>query len=140
MANSNSKGDRRERELVNFLHNDGWAVMRAPASGSSTDRDLPDILFGNGDRFIATETKASNGDPIYIPAGEVEALLYFARNFGAEARISVKFDLKHDDPAHGEDRPGFWFLNPQHCYTTDGGQYRIKKEAAHERGVREVDL
>ncbi|PSP42505.1 nucleoid-structuring protein H-NS, partial [Halobacteriales archaeon QH_2_66_30] len=31
---SNAKGDRRERELVNRLDEAGFAVMRAPASGS----------------------------------------------------------------------------------------------------------
>ena len=39
MVNANSKGDRRERELVNLLDERGFAVMRAPASGSATDRE-----------------------------------------------------------------------------------------------------
>jgi hypothetical protein len=43
---ANRKGDRRERELVNKLDDAGFAVMRAPASGSATARDLPDGLAG----------------------------------------------------------------------------------------------
>ena len=40
---SQAKGDRRERELVNALDEAGFAVMRAPASGAATDRELPDV-------------------------------------------------------------------------------------------------
>ena len=48
---SNSKGSRRERELVNKLDEDGYAVMRAPASGAATERELPDVLAGDGEDF-----------------------------------------------------------------------------------------
>ena len=99
----NPKGDRRERELVNELDEAGFAVMRAPASGSATDRELPDVLAGRTDRcssrsneqgaesdtdseplFYAIEAKSSSGNPIYLTGEEVEALVYFARNFGAK--------------------------------------------------------
>ena len=63
---SNAKGDRRERELVNALDERGFAVMRAPASGSATDRDLPDVLAGDGETFYAIEAKSSAGAPIYL--------------------------------------------------------------------------
>ena len=116
---ANRKGDRRERELVNRLDEAGFAVMRAPASGSSTDRDLPDVLAGDGERFYAVEAKSSSGDPIYLDGGEVESLLYFSRNFGAKARIGVRFD-----------REDWYFFHPGDLYTTDGGNYRVKKETA----------
>ena len=92
MANSNSKGDRRERELVNRLDERGFAVMRAPSSGSATERELPDVLAGDGDVFYAIEAKSSSGDPIYLDGTEVENLVYFARNFGAKPRIGARFD------------------------------------------------
>jgi len=116
---SNRKGDRRERELVNLLDDYGFAVMRAPASGSATDRELPDVLAGDGDRFYAIEAKASAGDPIYLTGEEVEALVYFARNFGAKPRIGVRFD-----------REDWFFFHPADLYTTDAGSYRVKKETA----------
>ncbi len=119
----NPKGDRRERELVNRLDEAGFAVMRAPASGSSTDRDLPDVLAGNGDRFYAIEAKSSSGDPIYLDGGEVESLVYFARNFGAKARIGVRFD-----------REDWYFFHPGDLYTTGGGNYRVKRETALAEG------
>lgn len=116
---ANRKGDRRERELVNQLDAAGFAVMRAPASGSATDRDLPDVLAGDDGRFYAIEAKSSSGDPIYLSGEEVEALVYFAQNFGAKARIAVRFD-----------REDWYFFHPGDLYTTDGGNYRVKKETA----------
>jgi Holliday junction resolvase len=121
---ANRKGDRRERELVNRLDESGFAVMRAPASGSATERELPDVLAGDGDRFYAIEAKSSSGDPIYLSGEEVEALVFFAQNFGAKARIAVRFD-----------REDWYFFHPGDLYTTDGGNYRVKKETALADGV-----
>ncbi|PSP79294.1 nucleoid-structuring protein H-NS [Halobacteriales archaeon QS_4_69_225] len=119
MSNSNAKGDRRERELVNDLDGAGFAVMRAPASGSATERELPDVLAGDGETFYAVEAKSSAGDPIYLSGDEIEALVYFARNFGAKPRVAVRFD-----------REDWYFFHPGDLYTTDGGNYRVKKETA----------
>ena len=121
---ANRKGDRRERELVNRLDESGFAVMRAPASGSATDRELPDVLAGDSERFYAIEAKSSSGNPIYLSGEEVEALIYFAQNFGAKARIGVRFD-----------REDWYFFHPGDLYTTDGGNYRVKKETALADGV-----
>ncbi|MFC7097218.1 Holliday junction resolvase Hjc [Halobaculum marinum] len=125
----NPKGDRRERELVNRLHDAGFAVMRAPASGSSTDRELPDVLAGDGRVFYAVEAKSSSGDPIYLRGEEVEALIYFARNFGAAPKIGVRFD-----------REDWYFFHPGDLHVTDGGNYRVKKETALADGETIDDL
>lgn len=126
---ANRKGDRRERELVNRLDEAGFAVMRAPASGSATERELPDVLAGDGERFYAIEAKSSAGDPIYLTGEEVEALIYFARNFGAKSRIAVRFD-----------REDWYFFHPGDLYTTDGGNYRVKKETALAEGTDFAEL
>lgn len=121
---SHAKGDRRERELVNRLDAAGFAVMRAPASGSATERELPDALAGNGETFYAIEAKSSSGNPIYLTGEEVEALVFFARNFGAKPRIGVRFD-----------REDWYFFHPSDLHVTDGGNYRVKKETALESGT-----
>ncbi len=121
---SNAKGDRRERELVNRLDAAGFAVMRAPASGSATERELPDALAGNGEVFYAIEAKSSSGNPIYLTGEEVEALVFFAQNFGAKPRIGVRFD-----------REDWYFFHPSECHITDSGNYRVKKETALESGT-----
>lgn len=60
----NPKGNRRECELVNQFEEAGFAPMRAPASGSSTNRELPDVICGNGTYGYAIEAKSSSGEPI----------------------------------------------------------------------------
>jgi len=116
---SNAKGDRRERELVNELDASGFAVLRAPASGSATERNLPDVLAGDGESFYAIEAKSSAGDPIYLTGEEVEALVYFSQNFGAKPRVAARFD-----------REDWYFFHPSDLHYTDGGNYRVKKETA----------
>ena len=126
---SSRKGDRRERELVNALDEAGFAVMRAPASGSATARELPDVLAGDGEDFYAIEAKSSAGDPIYLDGEEVEALVYFAKNFGAKPRIGVRFD-----------REDWYFFHPSELHVTDGGNYRVKAETAIADGTDFAEL
>ncbi|ODR82377.1 nucleoid-structuring protein H-NS [Haladaptatus sp. W1] len=120
---ANRKGDRRERELVNRLDDTGFAVMRAPASGGATQRELPDVLAGNGNAFYAIEAKSSAGDPIYLTGEEVEALVYFSQNFGAKPKIGARFD-----------REDWYFFHPADVHQTKGGNYRVKKETALNEG------
>ncbi len=138
----NKKGDRRERELVNLVDaTPTFVVMRAPASGSATERELPDLLAGNGDNFYAVEAKSSSGDPIYLTGEEVEALYTFANAFGATAKIGVRFDDKPGDPSYGnDDHTGWYFFDPETLHITDGGNYRVKKETALADGTRFRDI
>jgi Holliday junction resolvase len=126
---SNAKGDRRERELVNKLDDAGFAVMRAPASGSATERELPDVLAGDSDSFYAIEAKSSASDAIYLDGEEVYALVYFSRSFGAKPRIGVRFD-----------REDWYFFHPEDLYQTDGGNYRVKREKALQDGTDFAEL
>lgn len=126
---ANRKGERRERELVNLLDENGFAVMRAPASGSATERELPDVLAGNGSVFYAIEAKSSAGDPIYLTGDEVESLVFFAQNFGAKPRIGVRFD-----------REDWYFFHPGDLHVTDGGNYRVKRETALSSGTDLTEL
>ena len=126
---SNRKGDRRERELVNELDLRGFAVLRAPASGSATDRDLPDVLAGNGGQFFAIEAKSSSGDPIYIDDDQVVSLEYFANAFGAEPLIGARFD-----------RNPWTFYDPAELHRTDSGNYRVKADLSMRLGRTLDDL
>lgn len=140
MVRSNAKGDRRERSLVNLMDENGWAVMRAPASGSATNRELPDVLVGRDGEFYAFEVKASALKPIYIDGQEVEDLEYFARNFGAKARIVAVFDQNSGHPDRGTDRSGMYALEIDDLHETGGGNYRIKREASIEKGTLVEEL
>lgn len=124
MAN---KGDRRERELVNRAYDRGFMPIRAPASGSATERELPDVLVGNGERSYAIEAKTTGEDIVYIDGREVDFLILFAEMFGSRARIGLRFD-----------REEWVFIHPTEMIQTDGGNYRIKKERALNQG-RDID-
>lgn len=140
MTDSNTKGSRGERELVNYLYDDGWGVMRSPASGASTLNDLPDVLAGNGWKTIAIEAKVCGDDVLYIPPDEVEQVIDFAGRFGAGAYIGVRFDIEYGDPSYGADYPGWYFFHPEDIYRTDSGTYRIKKETALAEGTPIYEL
>lgn len=114
MSSNQRKGTRRERELVNKLSNRGFAVLRAPASGASTSKDLPDAVVSNGDDIYAIEVKSSSGDPIYIDINEVNSLLNYAAKFGAKARLGIKFDNK-----------SWTFFHPSELVLTDGYSFKI---------------
>lgn len=126
---TNRKGDRLERELVNKLDEAGCAVMRAPASGSATERELPDVLTGDGEQFYAIEAKSRSSDTIYIDEREIENLTYFAGSFGAEPLIGVRFD-----------RAAWYFFDPEEVYRTNGGNYRVKRETAVNTGIELDEL
>ncbi|AGM11231.1 Holliday junction resolvase [Haloarcula hispanica tailed virus 2] len=86
------KGSGGERETVNRLEDEmGWRALRAPGSGSGTDRDRPDVLAGRDGRVVMFEVKTSSGKPVYVGREEVEALQRYAEDFGAEAYIAVRW-------------------------------------------------
>jgi len=59
-------GDRYERELVNALTTLNIPALRAPSSGSATDRNLPDILAGmkTDEQTIKTLLKENTSDSV----------------------------------------------------------------------------
>ena len=112
---SSEKGDRRERELVNRLDDAGFAVLRAPSSGSATTRALPDVLAGDGEHFYAIEAKASGSDRVYLSESELDALEDFAESFGADPLVGVRFDYQR------------WHFFEPAATLTDNGAYRVRK-------------
>ena len=120
-------GSRYERRLVNWLDAHGWQVMKSPASGSRTERDQPDLVAGYGGKsgpYLALEHKTrSNKKPnLYLAAEEVEALLRFAREFGAEPRISIWW--KNTQPAR------FYVVDIRKFHETDSGNWAIHMDTS----------
>jgi len=128
---------RYERHLVNALTDHGIPAMRAPTSGSSTDRDLPDILAGRpatGHPSPATEPvplstvwaiehKSISASNAYVSGDEVDALVTFARAFGAAPYLAARFKGRGKDRVH-------YLVSPSDCRVTDGGQYAIHEGTA----------
>lgn len=123
------KGDRTERELVNGLHDEGFSVMRAPSSGSATDRNMPDVDAKNGAAGYAIEGKSSGDETIYINGEEIEGLMEYASRSGMRVRIGVRFD-----------REPWLFLHPAELDFTRGGNYKATLEMAKENGQTIEDL
>lgn len=107
-----SKGYRFERELVHMFWSRGFAAVRVPASGSIS-YPVPDIIAGNGSRYLAIEVKMRSNLPVYISKEEVSNLIRFSEIFGAEPLIAVRIS-----------NAGWRFLNLKSLKQTRGG-YKI---------------
>lgn len=91
---SEQKGSKGENELGGLFDDRGYLWMRQAGSGTA-DRELPDIAVGNGCHFIVMEVKRwGYQDYEYIGKDEVEDLIYFANNFGAEYYVAARFNRK----------------------------------------------
>jgi len=87
------KGTNAERELVHLLWGMQVPAIRVAGSGSSK-YPSPDIIAGTPERKLVIECKSIKGKSKYIPKKEVEDLLFFARKFGAEPWIGIRFAKK----------------------------------------------
>ncbi|MAG77961.1 Holliday junction resolvase [archaeon] len=88
---SKVKGSRAERELFHMLWDEGHAVVRSAGSGS-TSKPAPDLITSDGDRVLAIECKSIKGDKKYFDVHEIVQLNLFAKVFGAEPWVGVRFD------------------------------------------------
>ncbi|MCX8176564.1 MAG: Holliday junction resolvase Hjc, partial [Candidatus Bathyarchaeota archaeon] len=88
------RGINEERELVHKLDNLGFAVLRAPSSGSRTKLDRPDIVAGRKGLYLAIEVKSTRKNVIYITSVSIKQLIRFSEKFGAKPFIAAKFKKK----------------------------------------------
>jgi Holliday junction resolvase len=113
------KGFHYERELARILYREGFAVIRAPASGSRAKRVFyPDIVALYKKNILVFEVKArSEPSDIYIDKYKVERLRDFAERSGGEAYVAVKITSL-----------GEWRVVPiSQLWTTKEGNYRVSK-------------
>jgi len=127
MKNHKAKGSKGERELVKFFNESGWNCIRAAGSGSSI-YPSPDILAGNAIRRLAIECKVTKDQKKYFQNAEVEQLLTFSRNFGAESWVAVKFPDQD-----------WYFMMPEDMQNT-GKCKLISLELAQRRGLSKEEL
>ncbi|MBN2567151.1 Holliday junction resolvase [Candidatus Woesearchaeota archaeon] len=85
-----SIGTAAERQLVGMFWQAGWAAVRVAGSGSS-QHPSPDVVAGDGTRKLAIECKVTEAKAKYFPIDEIAQLETFARTFGAEPWIGIKF-------------------------------------------------
>ena len=112
-------GDYYERELCRTLDSHGYHVVRSPASGSATERELPDAFYSKPDtRAVALELKSKDGTRAYYQEREVVALEAFAHAFDSEPRLFARW--KGDTAFYGH--------RPEECHTTPEGNYRVDRD------------
>lgn len=138
-----------ERELVNAMTEAGIPAMRAPSSGSATDRELPDVLAGQAVHISGTsgpletysecwaiELKTGKSTTLYVdgePAdsddwpGEAGQLGAFAQAFGATPMVGAKFKRR------GGGRTPIYLVPLENCRETDGGNLGVPESDAEER-------
>lgn len=125
---SGQKGNKGENELGRLFEEYGYVYMRQAGSGTA-NRELPDIAVGNGERFIVFEVKRWGGqDYGYLTKKEVNDLIFFAEQFGAEYYIAARFNYKN-----------WQFFKKEEMHETDK-QFRIDNVKSSEilRTVEEV--
>jgi Holliday junction resolvase len=86
------KGFAHERELAKRLYNEGFAVIRSPASGSKLKRIFyPDIVAIYKGKTLVFEVKAySKLDYIYIKEEKIKRIVDFSERAGGRSFIVVK--------------------------------------------------
>lgn len=120
-----SKGITSERTLVNKLFEAGFAAIRVPASGAGSSRfPKPDIVCGNGKRYLAFEVKTTSKDTFYINKHDIKSLEEFSQIFGAEPYLAMKFRNE-----------SYYFLKIEDLLTTRSGNYKITKDISKKCGL-----
>ena len=122
-----SKGIAAEREIFHKFWQAGWAAIRVAGSGS-TSMPSADILCGNAIRRLAIECKTVKDDRKYIPQEDMKSFIDFARKFGAEPWIAIKFSHR-----------GWFFINPEDMKVTNAS-HGIDFASAQNKGLSFEEL
>lgn len=120
------KGIDYERLLARKLSKLGFAVVRAPSSGSGTRIERPDIIAGRRGLVLAIEVKTTSKKKVYVREEGLKRLIRFSEKFGATPYVAVKFKGSGYD---------WFFISPQH-FKKGGRMYSISLEEASKIGIR----
>ncbi|MGC8478926.1 MAG: Holliday junction resolvase Hjc [Candidatus Micrarchaeia archaeon] len=126
MVQRYNKGARSERELLAFLYERKFSVMRS--AGSGVNSISPDLIAFREKRGLAFECKAWNGTSVAIPIDKVEALKEWESNTGMETFIAWRLN--------GE---GWFFIRIEELSKAQTN-YTITKRRAYEINRRLKDI
>ena len=122
------RGTQDERELVRLLWKSGFAVLRAPASGASTQMPRPDMVAGNSEKGVqvAIEVKTTHNKRLYVAHESLSQLVAFAQRFGCKPILAIKF----------KGRGKSWlFLEPHQLSMTPALNFKITLDEALKNGI-----
>lgn len=128
-AMSNKKrGCNYERQLVDLLHNRGFAAVRVAGSGAKP-LPTPDIVACQKGRILAIECKTSRKNQVYISNDQVNNLCEYSKMAGAKPLIAVKFTQRE-----------WYFLIPSKVPRTSSNLLVVSREMAAKEGLKLLDL
>jgi len=128
VSNNKVRGSALERYIVSKLRDKGFAVIRAPASGSKRKDHVPDIIALKAGVILLIEVKSrKSGNRIYIDKEQAEGIKEFARKSGGELFIAAKIDRT------------LRFVKFEELRKTEGGNYAVDFETI-EKGMEIDDL
>lgn len=119
---SRVRGFQKERELVRKLWEEGFACIRAPASGAKVRRSVqPDIIAARNNVIFVMEVKTRRkGKAIYIEKDKIDKLVEWARRAGTNAIPLVALYVN---------REYSWrFVPVTSLKQTEGGYYKVSLE------------
>jgi len=125
---SKSKGSRAERELLGLFWENNFAGFRVAGSGS-TPLPSPDLLVGNGKRYLAIECKSLKNKTKYLEDEQIKELIEFSKRFGAEPWIGLRFN-----------NIGWYFIQPHKLGKTRNGSLVASLEFLEKDGLKFQDL
>lgn len=92
MVRAYAKGYRAEHEMLHMLHGKGYAVLRAPHSGS-IGLASPDIVAIKNGKVIVLECKSRAG-AFTVPSEQLAELTEWEGRAGADAYVAWKISRK----------------------------------------------
>lgn len=119
---SKAKGSRAERELLAMFWKIGYGGYRSAGSGS-TPLPSPDLLVGNGKRYLAIECKSLKTKAKYLEPEQIKELIEFSKRFGAEPWIGLRFN-----------NLGWYFIQPHKLEKSKKGSLIASIDILKERG------
>lgn len=122
------KGTRAERELMHLFLEAGWYAVRAAGSGSMPV-PLPDLVVGNGKRYLAIECKSLKKKSKYLSEEDIRQLKIFSKGFGAEPWLAIRFN-----------NVPWYFLPLKKLEKSSGNNYVITMESARKKGLKLNEL
>jgi Holliday junction resolvase len=123
-----SKGSRAERELLSLFWSNGFGGYRSAGSGS-TLLPSPDLLVGNGKRYLAIECKSSKSKAKYLEIEQIKELIEFSKKFGAEPWIGLRFN-----------NIGWYFIQPHRLEKTKNGTLIASLNVLQKEGLKFEEL
>jgi Holliday junction resolvase len=115
------KGANAERELLQLLHREGFAVVRVAGSGASK-LPAPDCLALKKDKQFAFECKAWKGNYLNISKEQMQSLLAWSDQAGMPVYIAWRIPRK-----------GWLFLEPS-AFKEGSKSYSITLNVAASKG------